>query len=81
MRRWSSVEMTAHVFSENLEPVEALDALIARHGVVRVMLALPRALIQRRRTAILLVRPVSYHIARDIGLSYDPPRKDGWEYR
>lgn len=73
--------MTAQVLFENQGPAAALDHLIARHGLPRVLLALTGAMFQRRRTTLLLQRPVSYHIARDIGLSYDPPRRDAWEYR
>ena len=73
--------MTAQIFADDLAPVEALDALISRHGILRVLLALPRVLMHRKRTAMLLTGPVTYHIARDIGLSYDPPRRDAWEYR
>jgi hypothetical protein len=73
--------MTAHGFADQLAPVQALEDLMARHGVLRVLMALPRALVQQRRATLLLERPVSYHIARDIGLSYDPPPKTPWEYR
>lgn len=73
--------MTTDLFLQTSAPVAALDVLIARHGLVRVLLALPAAWVRQRRDVLLLQRPVSYHIARDIGLSYEPPRKDAWEYR
>ena len=67
--------MNAQVFAETLRPVEALDALMARHGVVRVLLALTVAAWKRR--AVREIRPgeLSAHLRRDIGL--DAPARRG----
>jgi hypothetical protein len=73
--------MTLHFLVETLHPVDALDALVARHGAWRVALALPRALLQRRRAQVLRDRHISAHILRDIGLPPDPLPRDPWEYR
>lgn len=72
--------MTAQALAENLRPAEVLDALIARHGVLRVVLALPTALLKGRGTT-RLAQPISPHLARDIGLSHGSLPKTAWEYR
>ena len=65
--RWLSVDMTVEIFAENLRPAEALEALMARHGVLRVLVVLPGVLWHRRRVT-RLHQPISPHLARDIGL-------------
>ena len=79
-RRWLRVKMAAHVFAENLGPAEVLDALVARHGIARVLMALPSAMMKRRAVA-LRGDHMSDHMLRDIGLYRGGGRKDPWEYR
>ncbi|MBC7737305.1 MAG: DUF1127 domain-containing protein [Candidatus Saccharibacteria bacterium] len=72
--------MTVQIFAENLRPAEALESLMARHGVMRVLVAVP-AVLWRRRRATRLSQPISPHLARDIGLVPEPPRKTHWDLR
>jgi hypothetical protein len=76
--RWLSVEMTAQMIAETLRPVEALDALMARHGVMRVLLAMPVAALKRRRNRVVLSHELSPHLLRDVGLR-DSSRSKSWE--
>ena len=71
--------MTAQMFAEPLRPVDALDALIARHGVMRVLLAMPVAALKRRRNLPVLTHDLSPHLMRDIGLKTDAGRSKSWE--
>lgn len=71
--------MTSDLIAEPLRPVEALDALIARHGPLRVILALPAALLMRRRERLILGHELSPHLQRDIGIP--PDRTGGWVMR
>ena len=64
--------MTAQVLANEQHPTEALSALMARHGVFRVMLAIPAVLVGGGRVA-RLSPPISQHLARDIGLAHDLP--------
>lgn len=73
--------MSAEVYSENPGPVEVLDLLIARHGLFRVIMALPAVLLKRRNGTIWLVPPIPEHLARDIGLHQEPVRRTHWDYR
>ena len=71
--------MTSDLIAEPLRPVEALDALIARHGLLRVILALPAALLLRRRERLILGHELSPHLQSDIGIP--PDRTGGWGMR
>ena len=71
--------MTAHLIAETLRPVEAIDALIARHGVMRILLALPLAMLRRRRAPMMLTHHLSPHLRRDIGLAGDVRHGKSWE--
>ena len=75
--------MTAHPTAETLRPfdtpVDALDALIARHGPLRIILALPAALLMRRRERLIPGYALSAHLQRDIGLTQVRTRH--WEMR
>jgi hypothetical protein len=71
--------MNTQSSAEPLRPVEALNALIAHHGLGRVMLALPAALVQRRRDRLTLNHALSPHLMRDIGMP--PDRSRYWEMR
>ena len=72
--------MTTEIFAENLRPAKALEALVARHGVLAVLLALVPVMIRHKRPARLgpLMSP---HLARDIGLHHEPPPKTHWQLR
>lgn len=74
-----TVMMKDHVIAENLRPVDVLDALMARHGVVRVMLALPFAAWRWRAKRPVNLHALSGHLRRDIGLDSDVPRAKSWE--
>ena len=69
--------MSAEILSENLRPVEVLDVLIARHGLLRVLLAL----LKPRPRPMRLRPPIPDHLARDIGLLQEPAQKIHWDYR
>ena len=71
--------MTSDLIAEPLRPAEALNALIARHGSLRVILALPVALLMRRRDRLILGHELSPHLQRDVGLP--PDRSGGWGMR
>ena len=71
--------MKDQVFAETLRPVDVLVALMARHGVVRVMLALPFAAWKRRGVRPVSLYTMSDHLRRDIGLGGDAPRGKSWE--
>ena len=71
--------MTAHLSAETLRPVEAIDALIARHGMMRILLALPLAMLKRRRERVMLTQDLSPHLRRDIGLGGDVRHGKSWE--
>ena len=71
--------MNAELSAEPLRPVEALSALIARYGLIRIVLALPMALIRHRRDQTLLAYALSPHLMRDIGIVHD--RSGYWELR
>ena len=71
--------MTTQTTTEPLRPVDALTALIAHHGLIRILLALPAALLRRRRDALVLGNALPPHLQRDIGL--DPDRSRFWEMR
>jgi len=71
--------MTTHTTAEPLRPVDALTVLIADHGLIRILLALPGALLQRRRERLTLNHGLSSHLMRDIGLM--PERSRYWEMR
>ena len=77
--RWLCENMTAHLFAETLRPVEAIDALIARQGVMRILLALPLAMLKRRRDRAVLTHHLSPHLRRDIGLGDDVRHGKSWE--
>ena len=66
--------MTALIPADPLRPVDALHALIARHGLLRIILALPSALIRQRRTRPVLGHTLSPHLQRDIGMAADRSR-------
>ena len=72
--------MTVEIFAENLRPAEALEALMARHGVLRVLLVLPGVLWKRGRVT-RLHQPIPSHMARDIGLWQNAPRRTHWDLR
>jgi hypothetical protein len=72
--------MTAQVFATEQRPAEALEALVARHGVLRVILAIPAVLVGWGRVT-RLGHEISPHLARDIGLTHEPPSKTYAEYR
>lgn len=69
--------MTAQVLATEQRPAEAL---MAQHGVFRVILAILAVLIRRGRVT-RPGHPISQHLARDIGLSDEPPPKTYAEYR
>ena len=71
--------MTAQLIAETLRPVEALDALIARHGMLRILLAFPMAALRRRRERLPAAYDLSPHLMRDIGLGGDTRRGKAWE--
>ena len=71
--------MTSDLIADPLRPVEALKALIARHGLLRVILALPAALWMRRRERLIHSHELSPHLQRDIGIP--PDRSGGWGMR
>jgi hypothetical protein len=71
--------MTAQPFTENLAPVEAMSALMARHGVLRVLIALPVAVLTRRRKDLLLPQDLSPHLMRDIGMGPGARSGKSWE--
>ena len=71
--------MTSHLITETQRPVETLDALIARHGSARVILAMLSALTKRKARKAARY-PLSDHLRRDIGLHVEPPLQL-WERR
>lgn len=71
--------MTTQTSAEPLRPVDALTALLADHGLIRILLALPAALLQRRRERLTLNHGLSAHLMRDIGLVQERSRY--WEMR
>ena len=71
--------MTAQVFAETLRPVEAMDALVARHGLMRVLIAVPVVLMKRRRAQVVVPGGMSSHMMRDIGLGSAAARSKSWE--
>ena len=71
--------MTAQVIAETLRPVDALAALIARHGVMRVLLAMPVAALKRRRTRVVRNHELSPHLLRDMGLRDCSSSSKSWE--
>ncbi len=73
--------MNVNSFAENLRPAEVLAALIDRHGVFRVILALPSALVTRRKAGFLVDNGLSHHMRRDIGLIDEGRSKQYWELR
>ena len=73
--------MSVEISLETQVPRDVLEQLIARHGLFRVMLALPGVLLQRRAGVTLLIPPIPDHLARDIGLQQEPVRRTCWEYR
>ena len=66
--------MTTHIPAEPLRPVDALDALIAHHGLMRIILALPAALLKQRRDRVTMGYALSPYLQRDIGIPPDPGR-------
>ena len=58
---------------------DAVDQLIDRHGLGRVVLAVMTALVQKRRDEVNYVDQLSDHLRRDIGL--DKGRSDPWQRR
>lgn len=73
--------MTTNLIAETLHPIETLDALIARHGFLQVLMALPAALLKQRRPQSLHDPKLSGHMRRDIGLTYEPGPRHHWEMR
>ena len=73
--------MSVEISFETQAPGEVLHLLIARHGLVRVIFALPAVLLKRRNGTTLLIPPIPDHLARDIGLHQEPLRRTHWEYR
>ncbi len=70
--------MTTNLIAENLRPVEALSVLIARHGLVRIVLAIPAALLKRHNERPLAVHDLSAYLQKDIGLIRDSDRSVSW---
>jgi hypothetical protein len=60
--------MTADLSAETLPPVEALDVLIARHGTLRVAMAMSVAAFKRRRARVVFAHSLSPHLLRDMGI-------------
>jgi hypothetical protein len=60
--------MTADLSADSLPPVEALDVLIARHGRLRVVMALSVAALKRRGERVVFVHYLSPHLQRDMGI-------------
>ena len=58
---------------------DAVDQLIDRHGLGRVVLAVMTALVRKRRDEVNYVDQLSDHLRRDIGL--DKGRSDTWQRR
>jgi hypothetical protein len=73
--------MTTNLNAESLRPVDAMNALIARHGVARIMLAVPAALLQRHFDRTTLSGGLSAHMLRDIGLTPQTDRSSQRERR
>lgn len=59
--------MTVQILNESMRPNEVMAALLARHGAVRVVLAMLVALV-RRPGAVATAQGLSDHLLRDIGL-------------
>ncbi len=78
--RWLCDEMTTQIVTDALRPVEAMAALIARHGLVRVLVALAVAALQRRAGARTTWH-LSAHLMRDIGLEGRASTARPWESR
>ena len=68
MRRWSSAKMTADLSAETMRPVDALDVLIARHGRLRIVMAVSVAALKLRRERVGFAHSLSPHLQRDMGI-------------
>lgn len=74
--------MTAHftpVRPDDRPHVRAIEALIARHGVFRVALAVVNVAFRRRPVARRFETDLSRHIRRDIGLGPDGRGRAYWD--
>ncbi len=71
--------MTSQTTAVSLRPADALQALIAHHGPLRVILALPVALVQQRRDRPIAAYALSPYLQRDIGMP--PDRSRYWDLR
>ena len=58
---------------------DAVDQLIDRHGLGRVVLTVMTALVRKRRDGVIYESQLSDHLRRDIGL--DNGRSDRWQRR
>lgn len=71
--------MNAPLYAETLRPLEALEALVARHGFWKLLFALPVAAMRLRRERVTRAHDLSPHLMRDIGLGADGPGAKSWE--
>lgn len=69
--------MNAPLFAESLRPLDAMEALVARHGFWKLLVALPVAALRLRRDRVTRAHDLSPHLMRDIGLGAD--RGKSWE--
>jgi len=74
--------MILRMHVENTSTVAAIDALIARHGSLRVALAFVVALLRGgTRKPRVKVETLSEHLRRDIGLAPSERGRTWWEIR
>jgi uncharacterized protein YjiS (DUF1127 family) len=71
--------MNAPLFAETLRPLEAMQALVARHGFWKLLVALPVAALKQRRDRAILAEELSPHLLRDIGLGAHLRPGKSWE--
>lgn len=71
--------MNAPFTAEALRPLDAMQALVARHGFWKLFFALPVAAMTSRRDRVTLDHELSPHVLRDIGLGADAGRGKSWE--
>ncbi|SPH17303.1 hypothetical protein DEA8626_00820 [Defluviimonas aquaemixtae] len=72
--------MNAHLTTDDRSPALALEALVARHGLVRVALTLARLLARRpARPSALHDHDLPDRLRRDIGLERLPESTRYWQ--
>ena len=74
--------MNALLNSDEMTPGLAVQGLVARHGVMKVAMALLAVMASKRRKVVRLdVGELSPHMLRDLGLQPPPEVRQYWELR